>query len=68
LEQYKRETSAGDAMEEFDSSREVVQSLISEYVACESPNYLDWKAPSSFEEDVRQPGRFAHSDFSAVAE
>lgn len=35
LEQYKRETSASqtDALEEFDSSRDVVQQLISEYEA-----------------------------------
>ena len=42
LEQYKRESIGGDAMEEMDSSRETVQSLISEYTACESPDYLNW--------------------------
>ncbi|KAJ3342080.1 gamma-tubulin [Kappamyces sp. JEL0680] len=68
LEQYKRETNAGDAMEEFDSSREVVQNLINEYVACESPSYLDWKAPAAFEEDVRAPGRGVATDYSALAE
>jgi len=28
--------------EEFDDSREVVQSLVQEYHACESPNYIEW--------------------------
>ena len=58
LEQYKRETSAGDALEEFNSSREVVQNLISEYTACESPDYLNWKSKSdntTYESDSRAP-------------
>lgn len=31
-----------DLKEEFDDSREVVNSLVQEYVACESPNYIQW--------------------------
>jgi hypothetical protein len=45
-------------MEEFDSSREVVQNLVSEYQACESPDYLNWKSKSdnaTFESDSRAP-------------
>ena len=31
-----------DLKDEFDDSRETVQSLVEEYVACESPNYIEW--------------------------
>ena len=40
LDQYKREFA--DSLDEFDSSREVVQDLINEYEACESPDYVTW--------------------------
>jgi len=42
LEQYRREAIFADGLEEFDSSREVVQELIQEYEACESPDYVNW--------------------------
>ncbi|KAJ3298245.1 gamma-tubulin [Borealophlyctis nickersoniae] len=42
LDQYKREAMFAEGLEEFDSSREVVQDLISEYEACENPDYIDW--------------------------
>ncbi|KAI9199519.1 Tubulin/FtsZ, GTPase domain-containing protein [Polychytrium aggregatum] len=42
LEQYKREPMFADGFAEFDSSREVVQELIGEYVACESPDYVNY--------------------------
>lgn len=42
VEQYKREAMGSDAMEEFDSSREVVAGLIDEYHAAETPEYLSW--------------------------
>ncbi len=42
LEQYKRQAMFMDGLEEFDSSREVVQELIGEYEACESPDYVNW--------------------------
>ncbi|TPX35140.1 hypothetical protein SmJEL517_g02387 [Synchytrium microbalum] len=42
LEQYRREPLFADGLEEFDSSREVVQELINEYEACESPDYVNW--------------------------
>ncbi|KAI8855306.1 Tubulin/FtsZ, GTPase domain-containing protein [Chytridium lagenaria] len=44
LDQYKREAMFADSLEEFDSSREVVQELIHEYEACESPDYLNFNA------------------------
>jgi hypothetical protein len=34
----------GSTQDEFDDSREVVQSLVQEYIACESPNYIQWGA------------------------
>ncbi|KAI8914940.1 Tubulin/FtsZ, GTPase domain-containing protein [Powellomyces hirtus] len=42
LEQYRREPTFADGLDEFDDSREVVQELISEYEACESPDYINW--------------------------
>lgn len=42
LDQYKREAMFADGLEEFDSSREVVQQLINEYEACESPDYVNF--------------------------
>lgn len=68
MEQYKRESS-GDALEEFDSSREVVQDLIAEYIACESPDYLEWKQEERDDEsDVRAPKASLDEDISAYAE
>ncbi|RKO84380.1 tubulin gamma chain [Blyttiomyces helicus] len=42
LEQYRREAMFADGLEEFDSSRNVVQELISEYEACETAEYVNW--------------------------
>lgn len=44
LEPYKRESLFAGSLEEFDSSREVVQELIDEYKAAESENYIEWAA------------------------
>lgn len=44
LEQYRKESMFSDGLEEFDSSREVVQELIDEYGAAESDNYVEWAA------------------------
>ena len=42
IDQYTREEgiSKEDLFADFDQSREVVQGLIDEYVACESPDYI----------------------------
>ncbi|KAL1925620.1 uncharacterized protein VTP21DRAFT_503 [Calcarisporiella thermophila] len=40
LEQYRKESLFADGLEEFDESRQVVQELINEYQACESPDYV----------------------------
>lgn len=33
---------ADNDLSEFDESREIVQSLVDEYKACESPDYIKW--------------------------
>ncbi len=42
LDQYKKEPMFKDSLDEFDESRECLESLISEYKAAETKNYLDW--------------------------
>ncbi|KAJ1974382.1 gamma-tubulin [Dimargaris verticillata] len=40
LDQFRREAMFADDLTEFDESREVIQDLINEYKACETPEYL----------------------------
>ena len=42
VENYRREPMFADSLDEFDDSRDGVQSLRDEYVAAESPDYVDW--------------------------
>ncbi|CAJ1967089.1 unnamed protein product [Cylindrotheca closterium] len=42
LENYRREAMFEESLDEFDDSREVVQSLIEEYRACERPDYVNF--------------------------
>lgn len=42
LEQFRKEAMFSDSLEEFDSSREVVQELVDEYVAATKVDYLKW--------------------------
>eukprot|EP00002_Diphylleia_rotans_P040521 TRINITY_DN9620_c0_g1_i1.p1 TRINITY_DN9620_c0_g1~~TRINITY_DN9620_c0_g1_i1.p1 ORF type:complete len:459 (+),score=72.61 TRINITY_DN9620_c0_g1_i1:43-1419(+) len=42
LDVYRREDLFADDLSEFDDSREVVMSLINEYQASETENYLEW--------------------------
>ncbi|CAG8814895.1 19289_t:CDS:2, partial [Racocetra persica] len=42
LEQYRKEDMFADNLDEFDVAREVVQDLINEYEACESPDYINY--------------------------
>lgn len=42
LENYRREAMFEDSLDEFDHSREVVQSLIDEYRACERSDYVNF--------------------------
>jgi len=42
LDNYRREPMFENNLEEFDSAREVVQSLIDEYRACERKDYVDF--------------------------
>jgi tubulin gamma len=42
LDNYKKEPIFKENLDEFDDSKEAVESLIAEYKAAESKNYLDW--------------------------
>ena len=42
LDNFRREAVFHDSLDEFDHSREVVQSLMDEYRACERPDYVDF--------------------------
>ncbi|EDQ87501.1 uncharacterized protein MONBRDRAFT_21602 [Monosiga brevicollis MX1] len=41
-DQFRKERMFRDNLDEFDDSREVVQSLVDEYQAAERPEYVDW--------------------------
>lgn len=47
LDQYKKTDMFKDSLDEFDSSRHVVQDLIDEYEACETSDYLNWVSLTS---------------------
>lgn len=47
LQQYRQENIFRDGLDEFVSSREVVESLADEYRACEGDNYPDWEPAST---------------------
>lgn len=42
LEQFRKEAMFQDNLDELDSSREVVQQLVEEYMAATKPDYLTW--------------------------
>ncbi|GKY91109.1 tubulin gamma-1 chain [Mayamaea pseudoterrestris] len=42
LDNYRREPMFADSLDEFDTSREVVQNLVDEYRACERADYVDF--------------------------
>ncbi|ORZ26223.1 tubulin gamma chain [Absidia repens] len=42
LEQYRKHPMFSDNLDEFDDSRNVVQDLIDEYEACETPDYVNY--------------------------
>ncbi|KAI8083004.1 tubulin gamma chain [Halteromyces radiatus] len=42
LEQYRKHPMFSDNLDEFDDSRNVVQDLIEEYEACETPDYVNY--------------------------
>ena len=53
LEQYKRESD--NTLDDMDESKQVIQNLISEYIACESPDYLDYGNSIETIQDFRAP-------------
>ena len=42
LDSYKKEAMFSDSLEEFDECREIVEELVKEYKACESPDYANF--------------------------
>eukprot|EP00698_Gefionella_okellyi_P000268 TRINITY_DN1022_c0_g1_i1.p1 TRINITY_DN1022_c0_g1~~TRINITY_DN1022_c0_g1_i1.p1 ORF type:complete len:464 (-),score=115.58 TRINITY_DN1022_c0_g1_i1:718-2109(-) len=46
IDNYRREPMFADGLEEFDSSREVIASLVDEYKASERPDYINWSGES----------------------
>ena len=42
LDNFRKVEMFADDLTEFDESREIVQSLIEEYAASESPDYINW--------------------------
>ena len=42
LDQFKKESIFSDNLDEFDSSREVIQQLVDEYHAATTRDYLSW--------------------------
>ena len=54
LDNFRKVEMFADDLTEFDESREIVQSLIEEYAASESPDYINWGADAAPPE--RMPG------------
>ena len=42
LEQFRKQEMFAESLEELDNSREVVQSLVDEYLAATRADYLNW--------------------------
>jgi tubulin gamma len=56
LDNFRREAVFQDSLDEFDHSREVVQSLMDEYRACERPDYVNFgMGASSVPSDFQSP-------------
>ncbi|KAI9302475.1 tubulin gamma chain [Cunninghamella echinulata] len=49
LEQYRKQPMFSDNLDEFDDSRNVVQDLIDEYEACETPEYINYGSKDKME-------------------
>jgi tubulin gamma len=43
---------ADNDLSEFDESREIIESLVDEYKACESPDYIKWGMEDTGEANV----------------
>lgn len=50
LDNFRREAIFEDSLDEFDHSREVVQSLMDEYRACERPDYVQFGMPQQHQQ------------------
>jgi tubulin gamma len=49
LDQYKKQAIFSDGFDEFDSSAEIVRSLVEEYKAADKSDYLQWGESASDE-------------------
>lgn len=69
LDMYRKEPMFRDDLDEFDSSREVVQSLIDEYKAAETEEYVHWGSEPVYSEyeDTRTALGSAAADLAAAA-
>jgi tubulin gamma len=59
LDNFRREAVFEDSLDEFDHSREVVQSLMDEYRACERPDYVNFgmgggSMPADFQSPMKR--------------
>jgi len=59
LDNYRKVDMFADDLSEFDESREIVQALIEEYKASESPSYINWGLDQAVE---RMPGESEFTD------
>jgi tubulin gamma len=55
LDVYRKEPMFRDDLDEFDSSREVVQSLIDEYKAAETEEYVHWGSEPAYPSEYEDP-------------
>jgi tubulin gamma len=55
LDNFRKEPIFADTLDEFDVSREVVQSLVDEYRACERPDYVNFGMTGSGPADFQSP-------------
>ena len=57
LDNYRKVEMFADDLTEFDESREIVQSLINEYRASESPDYINWGLDDAAQQPAAPPER-----------
>lgn len=48
IDSYQQHPMFADDLQEFHDSREVVESVVEEYKACESPDYLQWQSNAAY--------------------
>lgn len=63
LDNYRKVAMFADDLTEFDEAREIVQALIEEYKASESPDYINWglDQAAAAQPVERMPGESAYA-------